>query len=87
MSYQPNTYHIFCQGTQTVEKSPFCYFISYCKAIPSCNVSKAYNVSNSPTTVKYKFGIQVPRGIRNAMSLDKKNQNNLWQQAIQTEAD
>jgi hypothetical protein len=46
---------------------------------------KAYNVSNSPTTVEYRFGIQVPRGIRNVISLDKKNKNNLWQQAIQTE--
>jgi hypothetical protein len=48
-------------------------------------MSKVYNVSNSPITVKYKFGIQVPRGIRNAISLDKKNKNNLWEQEIQTE--
>jgi hypothetical protein len=48
-------------------------------------MSKVCNVSNSPTTVKYKFGIQVPRGIRNAISLDKKSKNNLWQEAIETE--
>jgi hypothetical protein len=48
-------------------------------------VSKACIVSSSSTTVKYKFGIQVPRGIRNAITLDKKNKNNLWQQAIHTE--
>jgi hypothetical protein len=35
--------------------------------------------------VKYKFGIQVPRGIRNAISLKKRNKNNLWQRAIETE--
>jgi hypothetical protein len=48
-------------------------------------MSKVYNVSTSPTTVEYKFGIQVPRRIRNAISLDEKNKNNLWQQAIQKE--
>jgi hypothetical protein len=47
-------------------------------------MSKACTVSSSQTTVKYKFGIQVPRGIRNAISLDKKNKNNLWQEAIDT---
>jgi hypothetical protein len=48
-------------------------------------MSKAYNVSTSPTTVKYKFEIQVPRGIRNVINLDKRNKNILWQQAIETE--
>jgi hypothetical protein len=48
-------------------------------------MSKACIASSSPTTVKYKFRIQVPRGIRNAISLDKKNKNNLWQQETDTE--
>jgi hypothetical protein len=47
-------------------------------------MSKAYNASTSPSTVKYKFGIQVPRGIRNSISLEKRNKNSLWQQAIDT---
>jgi hypothetical protein len=68
-----------------LDKSPFCHLIPYCNAKPSLKTSKACIVSNSPTTVKYKFGIQVPRGIRNAITLDKKNKNNLWQQAIDTE--
>jgi hypothetical protein len=32
-----------------------------------------------------KFGIQVPKGIKNAIDLDKKNGNQLWQEAIKTE--
>jgi Reverse transcriptase (RNA-dependent DNA polymerase) len=75
----------FAKEHQLLEKSPFCHLIPYCKAKPSLNISKSCTVSSSPTTVKYKFGIQVPRGIRNAISLDKKNKNNLWQQAIDTE--
>jgi hypothetical protein len=33
----------------------------------------------------YKFGIQVPKGIKNAIDLDKKHGNHLWQEAIKTE--
>jgi Reverse transcriptase (RNA-dependent DNA polymerase) len=81
----PTTVISFAKEHQLLDKSPFCHLIPYCKAKPSLKMSKACIVSNSPTTVKYKFGIQVPRGIRNAISLDKKNKNNLWQQAIDTE--
>jgi hypothetical protein len=28
------------------------------------------------------FIFQVPRGVKNAMNLDKRNKNNLWQEAI-----
>jgi hypothetical protein len=41
-------------------------------------------VSTNPTCVKYKFGIQVPKGIKNAINLDKNNRNSLWQDAIRT---
>jgi hypothetical protein len=42
-------------------------------------------VSTSPAGIKYKFGIQVPKGIKHAIDLDKKNGNQLWQEAIKTE--
>jgi hypothetical protein len=35
--------------------------------------------------VNYCFGIQIPRGIKNTIQLDRKNGNNLWQEAIKTE--
>jgi hypothetical protein len=41
--------------------------------------------STSPAGIKYKFGIQVPKGIKNEIDLDKKNGNQLWQEAIKTE--
>jgi hypothetical protein len=34
---------------------------------------------------KYKFGIEIPRGIRHAFRLDKENDNTLWQDSIVTE--
>ena len=31
---------------------------------------------------KYKFGIQVPRSVKHALELDKRNGNDLWKEAI-----
>jgi hypothetical protein len=41
--------------------------------------------SKYSTSIKYKFGIQIPRGIKNAIHLDNKYGNNLWQKAIKTD--
>jgi hypothetical protein len=49
------------------------------------NIAKIHKVTSIPTAVKYKFGIQVPKGIQNAISIDNMNQYNLWQEAIETE--
>ena len=40
---------------------------------------------NHHPTTKYKFGIEVPKGIKAALSLDKLNNNNLWKEAIDKE--
>ncbi len=34
---------------------------------------------------RYKFGIEVPHSIKHALFLDRKNGNNLWREAIETE--
>jgi hypothetical protein len=34
---------------------------------------------------KYKFGVQVPRNVKEAVSIDKTNGNTLWQDAMQAE--
>jgi hypothetical protein len=64
---------------------PFCHLIQYCKSKTEIVTSKIQKVSSSPRCVKYKFGIEVPKGIKNAIDLDKNNGNNLWQGAIRTE--
>jgi hypothetical protein len=35
-----------------------------------------------PSTIKYKFVIKVPDVIKNAINSDKKNGNNLWEEAM-----
>jgi hypothetical protein len=37
------------------------------------DIARILKVSTSPTGIKCKFGIQVPKGIKNAIDLDKNN--------------
>jgi hypothetical protein len=64
---------------------PFCHLTQYCRSNTAVDIASILTVSTIPEGIKYKFGIQVPRGIKNAIDLDKKNGNQLWQQAIKTE--
>ena len=75
----------FARNQNLQNRMPFYHLVQYCKAKTPVDISKIYKVSANPTTIKYKFGIQVPKGIKNAINLDKKNGNNLWEQAIKTE--
>jgi hypothetical protein len=64
---------------------PFRYLFKYCKRETEVEISRVKNVIKSPTCVKYKFGIQVPKGIKNTIDLDKRNGNRLWEEAIKIE--
>jgi hypothetical protein len=39
------------------------------------DIARILKVSTSPAGIKYKFGIQIPKGIKNEIDLDKKNGN------------
>jgi hypothetical protein len=56
---------------------PFCHLIRYCKTKTPMEITRIHKVSTGTTSIKYKFGIQVLKGIKNAINLDKKNGNNL----------
>jgi hypothetical protein len=64
---------------------PFCHLTHYCRSNTAVDIARILKVSTSPAGIKYKFGIQVPKGIKNAIDLDKKNGNQLCQEAIKTE--
>jgi hypothetical protein len=42
-------------------------------------------IAKFENTPKYKFGVQIPASIKHALTLDKLNGNNLWEEAIQKE--
>jgi hypothetical protein len=49
------------------------------------DIARILKISTSPAGIKYKFGIQVPKGIKNTIELDKENGSQLWQEAINIE--
>jgi hypothetical protein len=64
---------------------PFCHLTQYCRSNTAVDIATIFKVSSRPEGIKYKFGIQVPKGIKNQVKLDKNNGNQLWQEAIKTE--
>jgi hypothetical protein len=75
----------FARNNNLLDKIPFCHLTQYCRSNTAVHIAKILKVSTSPAGIKYKFGIQVPKGIKNSIDLNKKNGNQLWQEAIKTE--
>ena len=64
---------------------PFRHLAQYFMFKTELKKAKVYKSTATPISIKYKFGIQVPKGIKNSIDLDKKNGSNLWEEAIRTE--
>jgi hypothetical protein len=75
----------FARNNNILDKMPFCHLTQYCRSNTAVDIARILKVSTSSAGIKYKFGIQVPKGIKNAIDLDKKNGNKLWQEAIKIE--
>jgi hypothetical protein len=75
----------FARNNKLLDKMPFFHLTQYCRSNTAVDIARILKVSTSPASIKYKFGIQVPKGTKNAIDLDKKNGNQLWQEAIKTE--
>jgi hypothetical protein len=72
----------FARNNNLLEKIPFCHLTQYCRSNTAVDIARILKVSTSPAGIKYKFGIQVLKGIKNAIDLDKKSGNQLWQDTI-----
>jgi hypothetical protein len=81
----PKPISSFERNNNLLDKMPFCHLTQYCRSNTAVDIARIQKISTSPAGIKYKFGIQVPKGIKNAIDLDKKNGNQLWQEAINTE--
>jgi Reverse transcriptase (RNA-dependent DNA polymerase) len=67
-------------------KMPFYHLVQYCQSKTDVEIARVQKVITSPTSVKYKIGIHIPKEIKNAIYLDKKNENSLWKDAIRAES-
>jgi hypothetical protein len=75
----------FARNNNILDKMPFCNLTQYCRSNTAVDIARILKVSTSSAGIKYKFGIQVPRVIKNSIDLDKKNENRLWQEEIKIE--
>jgi hypothetical protein len=75
----------FARNNNLLDKIPFCHLTQYCRSNTAVHIVRILKVLTSPAGIKYKFGIQVPKGIKNTIDLDKNNGNQLWQEAIKKE--
>jgi hypothetical protein len=78
----PNSIISFARNNNLLDKMPFCHLTHYSRSNTAVNIAMILKLSTSPAGIKYKFGIQVPKGIKNAIDLDKKNGNQLWQESL-----
>jgi hypothetical protein len=62
----------FSRNNNLLDKMPFCHLTHYCRSNTAVDIARILEVLTSPAGIKYKFGIQVPKGIKNAIDLDKK---------------
>jgi hypothetical protein len=67
----------FARNNNLLNKMPFCHLTQYCRSNTAVDIARIHKVSTSPAGVKCKIGIQVSRGIKNEIDLDKKNVNQL----------
>jgi ribonuclease P protein component len=75
----------FARKRNLLDKMSFQQLVHYCKARTLTDNIKIHKPSPSSNSTNYKFGIQVSKGIKNAIHLNRNNSNNLWQEAIKTE--
>jgi hypothetical protein len=74
----------FARKNNLLNKIPFCHLTQYCRSNTAVDITRILKVS-ATAGIKYKFGIQVPKGIKNEIGLDKKNGNQLCQVSVKAE--
>jgi hypothetical protein len=80
----PNPIISFARNNNLLYKMTLCHLIQYCRSNTALDITRIRKVSTSPSGIKYKFGIN-SKEIKNLIDLDKKNGNQLWQEAINKE--
>jgi hypothetical protein len=68
----------FARNNIHLDKMTFCHLPQHSRSNTVVDIARILKVSTSPVGIKYKFGIQVLKGIKNLIDLDKKNGNKLW---------
>jgi hypothetical protein len=81
----PTTIISFAMKNNLLDKMPFFQLTQYCMSNKTEDIARILKASTSPAGIKYKFNIQVPKGIRNSIELYTKNGNQSCEETIKTE--
>jgi hypothetical protein len=81
----PTTIISFAMKNNLLDKMPFFQLTQYCMSNTTEDIARILKASTSPAGIKYKFDIQVPKGIRNSIELYTKNGNQSCEETIKTE--
>jgi hypothetical protein len=54
----------FVRNNNLLHKMPFCHLTPYCRLNTAVHIARILKVSTIPASIKYKFGIQVSKGIK-----------------------
>ena len=68
-----------------LDQRPFKSLSRYCTGDAPSHLARAFKAKTKPSAPKYKFGIQVPQGLKQAYEIDRLNGNTLWADAIKKE--
>ena len=67
----PTPFKSFARSNNLLHKMHFRHLVQYCMSKTELEKARVYKSTATPISIKYKFGIQVPRGIKYAINLDK----------------
>ena len=73
------------QGKDLIKHRPWTWLRPYLQDTDKADELRQAFKATVERGPKIKFGVEVPRSVRHALSLDKANGNNLWEEAINKE--
>ena len=72
----------YARKNHLLSQKPFFFLAKYCTGDATSNLVRAFKAKVKPGGPKFKFGVQVPMGVKQAVYIDKKNENTKWQDTI-----
>jgi hypothetical protein len=63
----PKSIISFARNNSLLDKMPLCCLTQYCRSNMAVDIARILMVSTSPAGIKYKFGIQLLKEIKNAI--------------------
>jgi hypothetical protein len=72
----------YARTKHLLSQKPFSTLALHCVGDPPSRLAKSFKAKVQGYAAKYKFGVRVPFGLKQAMQLDKENGNTLWFDAI-----